>query len=63
MDVYQRGYGRDVARTQGVLSQAVVVLNFDDKGVLREVKKLGGTISAPVSMVARTTAATEASFL
>jgi outer membrane protein assembly factor BamE (lipoprotein component of BamABCDE complex) len=55
----------EIARTQGVLSQAVVVLNFDDKGVLREVKKLGEDDSVPVSMVARTTPSpgTEASFL
>src|SRR5215475_8513786 len=29
-----------IARTQGILNQAVVVLNFDDKGVLRDVKQL-----------------------
>ena len=54
-----------VGRTPGVLSQNVVVLNFDDQGVLRDVKKLGQDESVPVSIVARTTPSpgTEASFL
>lgn len=55
----------EIGRTQGVLNQAVVVLSFDDKGVLRDVKKLGKDDSLPVSVVARTTPSpgTEASFL
>ena len=54
-----------IARTQGVLSQAVVVLNFDDTGVLRDVKQLDKDDSLPVAVVSRTTPSpgTEASFL
>jgi outer membrane protein assembly factor BamE (lipoprotein component of BamABCDE complex) len=54
-----------IGRTQGVLNQSVVVLSFDDKGVLRDVKKLDQEDSLPVSVVARTTPSpgTEASFL
>lgn len=54
-----------IARTQGVLSQNVVVLSFNDKGVLKDVKKLDKDDSLPVSVVARTTPSpgTEASFL
>ena len=54
-----------VARTLGVLSQNVVVLSFNDQGVLQEVKHLDQEDSVPVSIVARTTPSpgTEASFL
>jgi len=54
-----------IGRTQGVLSQAVLVLNFDDKGVLRDLKRLDQEDSLPVSVVSRTTPSpgTEASFL
>jgi outer membrane protein assembly factor BamE (lipoprotein component of BamABCDE complex) len=54
-----------IARTQGVLSQKVVVLNFNDQGVLQDVKQLNQDDSVPVSIVARSTPSpgTEASFL
>lgn len=54
-----------IARTPGVLAQNVVVLSFDDQGVLRDVKKLDQEDSVPVTMVARSTPSpgTEASFL
>ena len=54
-----------VARTLGVLSQNVVVLSFNDQGVLQEVKHLDQEDSVPVSIEARTTPSpgTEASFL
>ena len=54
-----------IARTQGVLSQNVVVLSFNDQGVLQDVKRLNKEDSVPVSIVARTTPSpgTEASFL
>jgi outer membrane protein assembly factor BamE (lipoprotein component of BamABCDE complex) len=53
-----------IARTQGVLSQNVVVLSFNDQGVLQDVKKLDQDDAVPVSVVARTTPSpgTEASF-
>lgn len=53
-----------IARTQGVLSQHVVVLTFNDKGVLQHVQKLDQDDSIPVSVVARTTPSpgTEAGF-
>ncbi len=53
-----------IARTQGVLRQNVVVLNFNDQGVLQNVKKLDKEDSIPVAMVSRTTPSpgTEASF-
>jgi outer membrane protein assembly factor BamE (lipoprotein component of BamABCDE complex) len=44
-----------IARTQVVLSQNVVVLNFDDKGVLRNVERLNQEDALPVTMVARAT--------
>lgn len=44
-----------IASTQAVLKQKVVVLTFDDKGVLREVKRLGPKDSLPVDVIARTT--------
>ena len=54
-----------IARTQGVLSQNVVVLSFNDQGVLQDVKQLNQDDSVPVTIVARTTPSpgTEASFL
>jgi outer membrane protein assembly factor BamE (lipoprotein component of BamABCDE complex) len=54
-----------IARVQGVLSQNVVVLTFNDQGVLQGVKKLNQEDSLPVSVVARATPSpgTEASFL
>ena len=53
-----------IGRTPGVLDQNVVALNFDDQGVLREVKKLDQEDSVPVTIVARSTPSpgTEASF-
>jgi len=54
-----------IARTQGVLSQNVVVLSFNDQGVLQDIKRLNQDDSVPISVVARTTPSpgTEASFL
>ncbi len=54
-----------IARTQGVLSQNVVVLSFNGQGVLQDVKRLDQDDSVPVSIVARSTPSpgTEASFL
>ena len=54
-----------IARVQGVLSQDVVVLSFNDQGVLQEVKRLNQDDAMPVTVVSRTTPlpGTEASFL
>lgn len=54
-----------IARTQGVLSQNVLVLSFNDQGVLQSVKQVGEDESVPVAVVSRTTPSpgTEASFL
>jgi outer membrane protein assembly factor BamE (lipoprotein component of BamABCDE complex) len=54
-----------IAATQAVLRQNVVVLNFNDQGVLQDVKRLNKDDSVPVSVVSRTTPSpgTEASFL
>jgi outer membrane protein assembly factor BamE (lipoprotein component of BamABCDE complex) len=54
-----------IGRTLGELQQNVVVLNFDDQGVLKSVDKLDQANSLPVSVIARTTASpgTEASFM
>jgi outer membrane protein assembly factor BamE (lipoprotein component of BamABCDE complex) len=54
-----------IASVQGVLSQDVIVLNFNEQGVLQDVKKLNQDDSVPVSVVARSTPSpgTEASFL
>jgi len=54
-----------VGRLPGVLSQDVVVLTFDQAGVLRNVKHLGQDDSKSVSIVSRTTPSpgSEASFL
>lgn len=54
-----------IGRTQGVLSQNVVVVSFNDQGVLKDVQRLNQDDSIDVSVVARTTPSpgTEASFL
>jgi outer membrane protein assembly factor BamE (lipoprotein component of BamABCDE complex) len=54
-----------IARVQGVLSQDVLVLSFNDQGVLADVKRLNQEDALPVTVVARTTPSpgTEASFL
>jgi outer membrane protein assembly factor BamE (lipoprotein component of BamABCDE complex) len=54
-----------IGRTLGELQQNVVVLNFDDRGVLKSVNTLNEDDSLPVTMIARTTASpgTEASFM
>ena len=48
-----------------MLSQNVVVMSFNDQGVLQDVKQLNQDDSVPVSIVARQTPSpgTEASFL
>src|ERR1700761_4267192 len=54
-----------IGETLQAINQGVVVLKFDDKGVLKSIDKLnkGDSVSAP--MIARTTASpgTEASFM
>jgi outer membrane protein assembly factor BamE (lipoprotein component of BamABCDE complex) len=54
-----------IGRTLGELEQNVVVLNFDDKGVLTTVHKLDQADALPVTVIARTTPSpgTEASFM
>jgi outer membrane protein assembly factor BamE (lipoprotein component of BamABCDE complex) len=54
-----------VGRTLGVLDQGVVVLTFDDRGVLTNVKAVGKDDAIPVTVEARTTPSpgTEASFM
>jgi outer membrane protein assembly factor BamE (lipoprotein component of BamABCDE complex) len=54
-----------IGQTLGELDQNVVVLNFDDKGVLKAMDKLSKDAALPVTMVARTTPSpgTEASFM
>jgi outer membrane protein assembly factor BamE (lipoprotein component of BamABCDE complex) len=56
---------RRIARTDGVLSQNVLVLSFNDQGVLQDVKQVNPDEAVPVSIVARSTPSpgTEASFL
>jgi len=44
-----------IAATQAVLAQNVVVLTFDDKGVLRSVSTLDQKDALPVDVVARAT--------
>ncbi|HEX3404153.1 MAG TPA: outer membrane protein assembly factor BamE [Acetobacteraceae bacterium] len=44
-----------IGRVQGVLSQDVVVLSFNDQGVLQDVKKLDQDDSVPITVVARST--------
>ncbi|MDR3531663.1 MAG: outer membrane protein assembly factor BamE [Rhodopila sp.] len=54
-----------IGRTLGELDQNVVVLTFDDKGVLKTIHKLDKGDALPVTMEARTTPSpgTEASFM
>lgn len=54
-----------IARTEGVLSQKVLVLSFNDQGVLQDLKQVNQDEAVPVSIVARSTPSpgTEASFL
>jgi outer membrane protein assembly factor BamE (lipoprotein component of BamABCDE complex) len=54
-----------IGRTLGELDQNVILMNFDDKGVLTDIQKLNKDNSLPVSVVARTTPSpgTEASFM
>ncbi len=54
-----------IARVQGIESQEVVKLTFNDQGVLRDVTRLNQEDGIPVAMVSRTTPSpgTEASFL
>lgn len=54
-----------IANTQAELDQNVVVLRFDDKGLLKSIEKLSKSDALPVSVIARTTPSpgTEASFL
>jgi len=54
-----------IARTPGVDDQNVVALTFDDRGVLRDIKKLGQADALPVSVVAGATPSpgTSASFM
>ena len=44
-----------IGRTQGVINQRVVVLRFDQQGVLQEVQRLNQDDAMPVSVVARAT--------
>ncbi len=55
----------EIGRTQGVLSQDVVVLTFNAQGVLKDVKRLNQDDSLPVDVVARATPSpgSEASWL
>ena len=54
-----------VARVQGINSQDVVQLTFDDRGVLRTVKQLGKKDAQDVDVVARATPSpgSEATFM
>jgi outer membrane protein assembly factor BamE (lipoprotein component of BamABCDE complex) len=54
-----------IGRVQGIISQQVVKLTFNDQGVLQDVKRLDKDDGVPIAMVARTTPSpgTEASFL
>ena len=54
-----------IGRTPGVLEQDVVVLGFDNAGVLRNVKRLGQDDAQPVQVVSRRTPSPggDASFL
>ena len=54
-----------IGRTQTVLNQEVVMLTFNDQGVLQDIKRLGQKDSYPVQVVARATPSpgSEASFL
>jgi outer membrane protein assembly factor BamE (lipoprotein component of BamABCDE complex) len=54
-----------VGRTLGVLDQGVVVLNFDGRGVLTDVKLVTQDDAVPISVASRSTPSpgTEASFM
>jgi outer membrane protein assembly factor BamE (lipoprotein component of BamABCDE complex) len=54
-----------IGRVLGEIKQNVVVLNFDDKGVLKSIQKYDKADSLPVTVIARTTPSpgTEASFM
>jgi len=54
-----------IGETLAVLQQKVVVLSFDDRGVLRDIRTVGKDEAEPFRMVSRTTPSpgTEASFL
>jgi outer membrane protein assembly factor BamE (lipoprotein component of BamABCDE complex) len=54
-----------IGRTLGELNQNVIVLTFDDRGVLTDIHRLDKADSLPVSVIARTTPSpgTEASFM
>ena len=54
-----------IGRTLGELNQNVVVVSFDDKGVLTNIHKLDKEDALPVTVIARTTPSpgTEASFM
>jgi outer membrane protein assembly factor BamE (lipoprotein component of BamABCDE complex) len=54
-----------IARVEGVVSQHVVVLSFNDQGVLQGVEQLNGDDAYPVAVSSRTTPSpgTEASFM
>jgi outer membrane protein assembly factor BamE (lipoprotein component of BamABCDE complex) len=54
-----------LGQTLGLLDQGVVVLNFDDRGVLTGVKSVTQEDAVPVSVASRTTPSpgTEASFM
>ena len=54
-----------IARTQAVESQDVIVLSFDQGGLLQDVKRLSQDDADPVDIVARTTPSpgSESSFL
>jgi outer membrane protein assembly factor BamE (lipoprotein component of BamABCDE complex) len=54
-----------IAQTPGVDNQAVVALSFDDRGMLRDIKKLDTADALPVTVVAGATVSpgTSASFM
>ena len=54
-----------IGRTPGELEQNVVVVSFNDKGVLKSIEKRDKDDALPVTVVARTTPSpgTEASFV
>jgi outer membrane protein assembly factor BamE (lipoprotein component of BamABCDE complex) len=54
-----------IARTQGIINQQVVALNFNEQGVLQGVKRYDKADAVPVTMTAGSTPSpgTEASFL
>jgi outer membrane protein assembly factor BamE (lipoprotein component of BamABCDE complex) len=54
-----------IARTLGVVSQTVVVMNFNDQGVLQTFRTLDQADALPVEMASQTTPSpgTEASFM